>query len=202
MSRRTVPGARERGQGDGGNVGEIPVLAGFELLAHAVEVGADSLEGLPIRALDEAFLLQPAEDGRGFPVVAFGGDQIFTAKRGGRDVSRQLAHMHMVRVSWMENAKAKDIAECLPHFDSKDHPSRAALKNAFRASGEAIAGYLEDLGTGRRVSAAHKRGVGMFFSYLIAHEAHHRGSILLTLKQSGYKLDESLRWGIWAWDKI
>ena len=124
------------------------------------------------------------------------------SKRGGRDVSRQLAHMHMVRVSWMENAKAKDIAECLPHFESKEHPSRAALRNAFRASGDAIAGYLEDLSTGRRVSAAHKRGVGMFFSYLIAHEAHHRGSILLTLKQSGHKLDESLKWGIWAWDKI
>jgi uncharacterized damage-inducible protein DinB len=124
------------------------------------------------------------------------------SKRGGRDVSRQLAHMHMVRVSWMENAKADDIAESLPRFASRDHPSRAALTKAFRASGDAMTGYLEDLATGRRVSAAHKRGVGMFFSYLIAHEAHHRGSILLTLKQSGHKLDESLRWGIWAWDKI
>jgi uncharacterized damage-inducible protein DinB len=124
------------------------------------------------------------------------------SKRGGRDVSRQLAHMHMVRVAWLENARGKDLAVGLPRFESKEQPSRAELTSAFVASGEAIGRYLDDLAAGRRESAAHKRGVGMFFSYLIAHEAHHRGSILLTLKQCGYKLDESLRWGIWAWDKI
>jgi uncharacterized damage-inducible protein DinB len=124
------------------------------------------------------------------------------SKRGGRDVSRQLAHMHMVRVAWLENARGKDLAAGLPRFASKQQPSRAELTAAFVASGDAVGRYLDDLTNGRRESAVHKRGVGMFFSYLIAHEAHHRGSILLTLKQCGHKLDESLRWGIWAWDKI
>lgn len=27
-------------------------------------------------------------------------------------------------------------------------------------------------------------------------------SILLTLKQTGHKLTDELRWGLWAWDKI
>jgi hypothetical protein len=37
---------------------------------------------------------------------------------------------------------------------------------------------------------------------LTVHESHHRGSILLTAKQTGHTLSEDLRWGIWAWGKI
>ena len=122
--------------------------------------------------------------------------------RGGRDVSRQLAHMHMVRIGWLENGKGRDLAEGIVRFDPKDQPSRAQLRTAFQTSGDAIQRYMGDLGTGRRVSSSVKKGLGGFFGYLIAHEAHHRGSILLTLKQCGHKLDESLKWGIWAWDKL
>jgi uncharacterized damage-inducible protein DinB len=47
-----------------------------------------------------------------------------------------------------------------------------------------------------------KRGIVALLGYLIAHESHHRGSVLLTAKQTGHTLSEDLRWGIWAWDKI
>ena len=36
----------------------------------------------------------------------------------------------------------------------------------------------------------------------LAHESHHRGSILLTLKQTGHKLTDELRWGLWDWAHI
>ncbi len=36
---------------------------------------------------------------------------------------------------------------------------------------------------------------------LIEHEAH-RGSGLLSLKQTGHSLADALRWGLWAWNKI
>jgi len=38
--------------------------------------------------------------------------------------------------------------------------------------------------------------------YTISHEAHHRGNILLTIKQRGFKLACELKWGIWEWNKI
>lgn len=34
-------------------------------------------------------------------------------------------------------------------------------------------------------------------SYFLAHDAHHRGNILLTLKLSGHKVDTDTQYGIW-----
>jgi uncharacterized damage-inducible protein DinB len=38
--------------------------------------------------------------------------------------------------------------------------------------------------------------------YFIAHESHHRGSILLTLKQCGHGVDSTAQYAIWDWDKM
>jgi len=51
-----------------------------------------------------------------------------------------------------------------------------------------------------RLDEGFKKGIFTTLSYFIAHESHHRGSILLTLKEAGYNLDKDDRDAIWSWD--
>ena len=123
------------------------------------------------------------------------------SKRGGRDVARQFAHIHDVRVYHLEK-RAKDLAEGLPVFRSKEHPERGLVREALVVSGEAIETFLDDLIHGRENRRGFKKGVATTLAYLVAHESHHRGSILLTLKASGHGVDKNTAYGIWAWDQI
>lgn len=45
-------------------------------------------------------------------------------------------------------------------------------------------------------------GIGVSVGYLIAHESHLRGNILLTLKQCGHKVDSETQYAIWDWDRM
>jgi uncharacterized damage-inducible protein DinB len=120
--------------------------------------------------------------------------------RGGRDVARQFAHMHDVRVYHLEK-RAKDLAEGLPVFKSKDHPDRRAVREALVVSGEAIEAFLAGLARGEKGRKGFKKGIATTLAYFVSHESHHRGSILLTLKVAGHKVDQDTAYAIWDWDR-
>jgi uncharacterized damage-inducible protein DinB len=121
--------------------------------------------------------------------------------RGGRDVARQFAHMHNVRVWALENRRSRDLAEGLVKFPTKVTPSRVELTEALTASAEAIEQFLVDVSSGASNRRGFKKGVLAHLSYFIAHESHHRGSILLTLKQCGHAVDKTTAYAIWDWDR-
>ncbi len=116
--------------------------------------------------------------------------------RGGRDVARQFAHMHDVRVWWLER-RQKEFAKGLQTFASKQSPSRARVKAALKQSERVIAAMLERAWENGGQIKGFKRGVIPALGYFIAHESHHRGSILLTLKQTGHMVDTKTQYGIW-----
>lgn len=129
------------------------------------------------------------------------GMQCTLSKRGGRNVVRQFAHLHNVRIYQLEN-RAKDLAAGLDKFATADEPGKAQLKKAMAASGERIETFFRDVLAGKPKRRCFKKGPIAFLGYLIAHESHHRGNILLTLKERGCQPDKDVRYAIWDWDRI
>lgn len=121
--------------------------------------------------------------------------------RGGRSVGRQFAHLHWLRIYHLQK-RAKALAEGAVLFESKEEPERGALLAALADSERRIEDYIRYAGTGVPGIRTFKRGIAQHVAYFVAHESHHRGSVLLTLKVSGRAVDKNVRGAIWDWDRL
>ena len=104
--------------------------------------------------------------------------------RGGRTVYLQLVHVHNVRMQWLEIG-AKDIFIKFKSLDKEKQFDRKSLRKAFEESGQGIEEWLAHSWDNGGKVKGFKKGVIPMLGYFISHESHHRGNILLTLKQSG-----------------
>ncbi|MCY7357905.1 MAG: DinB family protein, partial [Rudanella sp.] len=95
----------------------------------------------------------------------------------GRIVDEQIAHVHNVRLMWLQQA-APDLFATLTKLERGTPVSKTELLQHLSDSSTAIASLLErDLNEGR-IKGFKPHPVG-FLGYLIAHESHHRGQIAL-----------------------
>lgn len=115
----------------------------------------------------------------------------------GRSVFEQFAHIHNVRLMWIQSAKP-ELLEGLQKIEKGTDVDALLLEEYLTESSKKIEALLNEcIGEGK-VKGFKPHPIA-FFGYIISHESHHRGQILLTLKQAGHPVDKKTQFGLWEW---
>ncbi len=130
-------------------------------------------------------------------------------KREGRTIAAIFAHLHNCRLVWLKWSAPH--LRCPAALD----PDRCTLKqaaSAHRKSAAACLQMLKDVLSQDQERRVKKFSRGSWapvwpagatmFAYMFAHDAHHRGQIIMLAHQLGYRLSDEGAYGIWHWNKI
>lgn len=115
----------------------------------------------------------------------------------GRNVGEQFAHIHNVRLMWLQAANP-DLLKGQTKIEKEKKITKKGLTGELNKSAKAIASLLE-VGFEQGKIKGFKPHSAAFLGYLISHESHHRGQIILSLKQSGHGVDKKTLFGLWEW---
>ena len=136
-------------------------------------------------------------------------DEVWELKIPGaprRSVRMIAGHIHNSRCMWIKMI-GRSYGVKPPASVNRRTVTRSALLRALKRSSEGIARLLnlglEHGGTLMvRVPWANIPSDAVhFMTYLVAHEAHHRGQIVLVARESGHRLSPELTAGLWQWKR-
>jgi uncharacterized damage-inducible protein DinB len=116
------------------------------------------------------------------------------------------AHLHNTRCQWIKTL-GREHGIVAP--DRVDHRrvARRQLVTALKRSGDGIEAVLR-LGLAADGHVPPSKGyvwrnlsldVGHVLTYFIAHDAHHRGQIVMAARQAGHRLPSALMGRMWQW---
>ncbi len=125
---------------------------------------------------------------------------------GRRTVRTIAAHLHNARSRWIKTLGAEHGIARPPLVDLWA-VSRRDLVSALKRSGSGIESLLAlGLANGGRVPPSKgyvwqnlPLDVGHVLTYFVAHEAHHRGQIVMIARQLGQRLPQPVTNGLWWW---
>lgn len=123
-----------------------------------------------------------------------------------RTVRMLVAHLHNARARWIRTL-GRPHGVSAPSLVDRRRVGRRELLAALRRSGLGIeALLLLGLDAENRVppSPAYvwrnlPLDVGHVLTYFVAHEAHHRGQIVMLARQLGHRLPARVTNGLWQW---
>lgn len=114
-------------------------------------------------------------------------------------ISQQVVHMVKVRNMWLEVIAPGEEIRVNPIHESKAY-NRTEIVEHLKSSGELISKLLQTSLADTK-SYDWPSNESNFMGYLISHESHHRGQIVLSLKQSGHSLPDEVTYGLWNWEE-
>jgi len=125
-----------------------------------------------------------------------------------RTVRAIAAHLHNARSRWIKTLGVEHGIARPPMVDLRT-VSRRELSAALKQSGAGIESLLQlGLANGGRIPASKgyvwqnlPLDVGHVLTYFVAHEAHHRGQIVMIARQLGQRLPERVTNGLWWWKR-
>jgi uncharacterized damage-inducible protein DinB len=122
-----------------------------------------------------------------------------------RTVRMVAAHLHNSRSRWIRALGARDGIVSPPLVDLR-RVRPADLLRALSRSSEGIIRLIE-LGIARGGTVPRSTWQNFptdlehFLSYFVAHEAHHRGQLVMVARQLGHRLPSGVTAGLWQWTK-
>ncbi len=120
-----------------------------------------------------------------------------TTANKGRNVGQQFSHMHNVRLMWLKEA-APELFEREKKIEKENSISKKLLEDYLISSGKAIEELLKKGFSDNRIKGFKPNPLA-FLGYLISHESHHRGQLIISLKTCGHPISKKHGFGLWQW---
>jgi uncharacterized damage-inducible protein DinB len=120
-----------------------------------------------------------------------------------RTVGSVAAHIHNARCAWIKSLGARHGVAVPARVDFRT-VRQSQLPRALALSSEGIIALIR-LGAerGGAVPPAHWQNFPTdlvhFLNYFVAHEAHHRGQLILIARQLGHRVPKEVVDGVWQW---
>jgi uncharacterized damage-inducible protein DinB len=133
--------------------------------------------------------------------------------RTGRTIAAIIAHVHNIRRKWLRlSAPHLKLPTEVDRARLRQKQAKAALAESAKRCSEMLADALAaepgpanpgPAKTFRRDGWAPSWPAGpTMLAYMFAHEAHHRGQVLMLAHQLGFPLSGEAAYGIWHWERL